>query len=175
MNIVLIGYRGAGKSAVGRRLAEILEMGFLDTDDLLEESQGIAIREIVESLGWEHFRAMEKLIIQKVSKMNDFIIAPGGGAVLDPENVRFLKKNGLILWLKADAEILGRRIKRDFRTSKGRPTLTGKGALEEIQEVLSSRNPLYAKAADIEIDTSTLDMEAVVERAASIIRGRMEA
>jgi shikimate kinase len=172
MNIVLIGYRGAGKSTVGSRMAIRMGKGFVDTDELVEERQGASIRDIVESKGWGHFRAAEKRIIQEVSRKDNLIIAPGGGAVLDPENVRALKKNGLIIWLKADREVLCRRIGQDSRTDARRPTLTGKGALEEFAEVMASRNPFYQRAADAEIDTSGLDVEGVIEAALSII-GKM--
>jgi len=173
MNIVLIGYRGAGKSVVGSRLAIRMGKGFVDTDNQVEERQGASIRDIVESYGWEHFRAAEKKIIEEVSHNDDFIIAPGGGAVLDPENVVSLKKNGLIIWLKADREILCQRIDRDSRTVGSRPTLTGKGAMEEFGEVMAVRNPFYEQAADAEIDTTDMDLEEVVEALLSTIREKM--
>jgi len=170
MNIVLIGYRGAGKSTVGSRLASRMGKEFVDTDDLVEERQRASIRDIVESYGWDHFRAAEKRVIEEVSHSDDFIIAPGGGAVLDPENVASLKKNGLIIWLKADREILCRRIDRDSRTVASRPTLTGKGAMEEFGEVMAVRNPFYERAADAEIDTAGLEVEEVVEAVLSVIQ-----
>jgi shikimate kinase len=170
MNIILIGYRGAGKSTVGRKLARRTGNGFVDTDDLVEKRQGASIRDIVASCGWDYFRAVEKKIVEEISRIDNLIIAPGGGAVLDPENVRSLKKNGLIIWLKADREILCQRIDRDSRTVGSRPTLTGKGAMEEFGEVMAIRNPLYERAADAEIDTSGLDVEEVAEAVLSVIR-----
>jgi shikimate kinase len=148
--------------------------GFVDTDDLVEERQGTSIRDIVESYGWVHFRAEEKRIIEEVSHSDDLIIAPGGGAVLDPENVASLKKNGLIIWLKAGREVLCQRIDRDSRTVDSRPTLTGKGAMEEFGEVMAIRNPFYERAADAEIDTTDMDLEEVVEALLSIIEEKME-
>jgi len=173
MNIVLIGYRGAGKSTSGGRLAICMGKAFVDTDDLVEERLGASIRDIVESKGWGHFRAAEKRIVEEVSQKDNLIIAPGGGAVLDPENVRSLGKNGLIIWLKADREVLCQRIGHDSRTDASRPTLTGKGALEEFEEVMASRNPFYERAADAELDTSALDIEEAVEAVLSIIRRKM--
>jgi len=170
MNIVLIGYRGAGKSTVGRKLASRTGNGFMDTDDLVEERQGASIGDIVASCGWDHFRAVEKKIVEEISRMDNLIIAPGGGAVLDPENVRSLKENGLIIWLKAAREILCQRIDQDSRTIGRRPTLTGKGAMEEFGEVMAIRNPLYEQAADAEIDTSGLDVEEVEEAVLSVIQ-----
>ncbi len=161
MNIVLIGYRGAGKSTVGRKLAIHLGKKFVDTDELIEKKMGVPISDIVKSKGWGCFRAMEKKIIEEASREDDWVIAPGGGAVLDDENVAALKKNGLVIWLNADREILYRRIGQDPQTPASRPTLTGKGTLEEFEEVLASREPLYRKAADVEIDTSTLKVDQV--------------
>jgi shikimate kinase len=169
MKIVLIGYRGAGKSTVGRRLATRLGKNFVDTDELVEKRQGLAIRDIVQSKGWAYFRAVEKKIIEEISGRDDLIIAPGGGSVLDAENVGFLRKNGLIIWLKADRHILGKRMEQDPRSHLSRPTLTGQGALEELGEVLASRTPFYEEAADAELDTSALEVEEAVEALLSII------
>ncbi len=173
MNIVLIGYRGAGKSTVGKRLAALTQKEFVDTDDLLEERQGAGISEIVRSLGWEHFRAMEKRIIEEVSRGDRLIIAAGGGVVLDPANVISLKKNGLIIWLKAGRQILYKRMDLDPRTKASRPTLTGKGAQEELEEIMVHREPFYEQAADIQFDTADLGVEEVVERLLAIIENRM--
>ena len=170
MNIVLIGYRGAGKSTVGRMLAARAGKKFVDADDWVEEHCGASIREIVQSKGWQHFRDLERGVIEEICRRDQLIIAPGGGAVLDPVNVQSLKKNGLVIWLKADGEVLGRRINQDPRTPASRPTLTGKGALEEFQEVLAVRNPYYAQAADVQVDTSALSLEEVVEKVWSILQ-----
>lgn len=169
MNLVLIGYRGSGKSAVGRRLAVRLKMKFVDTDDLLEERQGIPIADIVKSRGWGHFRKLENNVIEEISTKDHLIIAPGGGAVLDTDNVKALRRNGTIIWLKANRETLLKRMNQDPGTNARRPTLTGRGTLEELQEVMSLREPLYEKASQIQIDTSTLDVEAVVERILAMI------
>ena len=169
MNLVLIGYRGSGKSAVGRRLAVRLKMKFVDTDDLLEERQGIPIADIVKSRGWGHFRKLENNVIEEISTKDHLIIAPGGGAVLGTDNVKALRRNGTIIWLKANRETLLKRMNQDPGTNARRPTLTGRGTLEELQEVMSLREPLYEKASQIQIDTSTLDVEAVVERILAMI------
>jgi len=173
MNIVLIGYRGAGKSTVGRRLAAMTEKEFVDTDVLVEERQGEAISKIVESLGWDHFRAMEKRIVEEISRGDGLVIAAGGGVVLDPENVISLKKNGLIIWLKAAGQVLCKRMDLDPRTKASRPTLTGKGTLEELEEIMANREPFYERAADIRFDTADLGVEEVVESILSIIGNRM--
>jgi shikimate kinase len=173
MNIVLIGYRGAGKSIVGSRLAARLQMKFVDTDELLEEHNGARISDIVKSHGWDHFRAMEKRIVEEISRQDHLVIAPGGGVVLDAENIMALRRKGLIIWLKADSEVLLRRMSQDFQTMGRRPTLTGKGSLEEIEEVMAYRDPLYERASDVQLDTSTLNVEAVVEDLLSILQERI--
>ena len=170
MNLVLIGYRCVGKTVVGRRLAERLQRRFVDTDDLLEERLGIPINDIVKSHGWEKFRAMEKKIIEEISDRDQLVIAPGGGAVLEPDNVAALKRKGLIIWLKADQETILRRMERDSRTLARRPTLTGKGVLEELEEVMACRQPIYQKAAEVELDTSNLDVETVAERILTLMK-----
>ena len=170
MNIVLIGYRGAGKTTVGSRLAARLQMRFVDTDDLIEERHGTPINDIVKSQGWDHFRRLEKSIIEEISKGDHLIIAPGGGAVLDTDNVKALRRNGFIIWLKADQQAVLKRIGQDPGTYTRRPTLTGKGVVEELEEVMAYRDPYYERAADFPFDTSILDVESVMEGVLSILK-----
>ena len=172
MNIVLIGYRGSGKSTVGSKLAARLKRRFVDTDDLIEERQGVPISDIVKSHGWDHFRKIEKAIIEEISEGNHLIIAPGGGAVLDDDNVKFLRRNGFIIWLKADQQTLLERIQKDQASSSRRPTLTGKGTLEEIEETIFQREPFYNKASEVQIDTSILSAEAIVESILAALKER---
>lgn len=170
MNIVLIGYRCAGKSNVGRELALRLQREFVDTDRLAEERQQSSISEIVKFLGWEHFRNLEKNIIKEVTERNDLVIAAGGGAILDPENVTALKNKGIMIWLKADRQALHARMLRDPRTLVQRPPLTGIGSLEEIDEVMACRIPFYEKAMDLQLDTSKTSVKAVVESLLSMLQ-----
>ncbi|MBM4323760.1 MAG: shikimate kinase [Deltaproteobacteria bacterium] len=168
MNLVLIGCRAAGKTTVGRRLSASLRKAFVDTDDLIEERQGIPIGDIVKIHGWDYFRTIERKIISEISNEDDLIIAAGGGAVLDPENVQALKRNGVIIWLKADTQTLLQRMANDPRTITGRPSLTGKGTLKEFEEVLIQREPLYEMASDVQVNTSQLDMDGVVSEILSV-------
>src|SRR4030065_2092809 len=134
MNIILIGYRGSGKSTVGRSLAYRMRRRFVDTDGLIESKEG-QISDIVKSHGWDYFRAMEKKVIEEISKEDNLVIALGGGAVLDPDNIVNLERNGFIIWLKADQDVLRKRMNGDSRTFASRPTLTGKGTVEELEEM----------------------------------------
>jgi shikimate kinase len=173
MNIVLIGYRGSGKSTVGRKLAARLKLRFVDIDDLIEDRQGTPIRDIVKCHGWGHFRKLERNTIEEISKEDDLIIAPGGGAVLDSDNVKALRKNGVIIWLKADKQTLLKRLSQDPVTNTRRPTLTGKGTSEELKEVMSLREPIYERVSEIQIDTSILDVETVVEHVLTVLKDKM--
>ncbi|OGP68070.1 MAG: hypothetical protein A2170_14590 [Deltaproteobacteria bacterium RBG_13_53_10] len=173
MNLVLIGYRGSGKSTVGKSLAARLRMRFVDTDDLVEERLQLTIGEIVRLQGWDHFRQLEKKIIEEISKESRLVIASGGGAVIDRDNVESLRRNGLIIWLKADHQALARRMGQDPGTPRQRPTLTGKGTLEELEETMSVRESFYERASEIRIDTSRLDVESVVERILTLLAGKV--
>jgi shikimate kinase len=171
MNLVLIGYRCAGKTTVGKRVATQLRTGFVDTDDLIEQRHG-AIRDIVETHGWPYFRTLEKRIIEEISNQDSLVIAPGGGFVLDIDNVKSLKKNGFIIWLKADLKVLCARMMNDPRTLVQRPSLMGKGILEEIEEVMAIRAPFYEMASDVPLDTSAMDVEAVMQTILCVLEER---
>lgn len=168
MNLVLIGYRAAGKTTVGRRLSAYLRRVFVDSDEMIEKHQGTTIEDIVRCHGWDYFRAIEREVISEVSNHDHLIISAGGGVVIDPENVKVLKRNGLIIWLKADVEVLLERMARDIRSAIERPSLTGRGTLKESKEVLIQREPLYERASEVQVDTSLLDVDAVVERILAI-------
>jgi len=172
MNIILIGYRGSGKSKVGRELASRMGRKFVDTDDLIESQEG-KISDIVKSHGWDYFRAIEKKMIEEISMEDNLVIALGGGAVLVADNVVNLNRNGLMVWLKADPEVLRKRVKEDDRTPVSRPTLTGKGTIEEMEETMAYRDTFYEKAAEIQFDTSSLDVEAVVEKLMTMLKEAM--
>jgi len=145
---------------------------FVDTDDLIESEEG-QISDIVKSHGWDYFRAVEKRIIEEISKEDNLVIALGGGAVLDPDNIVNLERNGLIIYLKADQQTLLRRMEQDPRTFGSRPTLTGKGTIEELEEMMAHRDPFYDKASKIQFDTSALDVETVVEDILDILQIEM--
>jgi shikimate kinase len=166
MNIVLIGYRCSGKTAVGEILADELGRDFLDTDALIEEKACRSIEALVSLKGWDHFRKMERELVCDLSRRDNLVIATGGGVVMDEGNVKNLKKNSLIVWLKGSPEALKERMSRDQRSGRGRPSLTGADPLEEIEQVLSKRNPLYEQARDLIVDTSDLS----IQEAAALVR-----
>lgn len=167
MNRVLIGYRGAGKSAVGRRLADRLGFVFYDTDELIEEDGGRTIQEMVSTKGWEYFRECEKAVIRELSGIDAAVIATGGGAVLDTENVALLKRNGSLIWLIADPQTLITRMQADQDGRKRRPSLTGGDHAGETAALMAARTPYYRAAADWSLDTSGKTIGQLVDEICS--------
>ena len=164
MNVVLIGYRCSGKSAVKEFLSGELEMDCRDTDTLIEEFAGSSIDSIISEYGWAYFREIEKKVIKEISGKDNLIIATGGGVVMDKENVGNLKRNGWMVWLKASPEVLERRMADDLKSGNIRPALTGVDPLEEIKQVLTARLPLYENATDFIVDTDSLTVREVAHR-----------
>lgn len=161
MNIVLIGYRCSGKTSVGKLLAGELGREFVDLDALLEDHAGTSIESLVADRGWEFFRKLEHNLLAEVCRKDGLVIAPGGGAVIQQENVCLLRQNGFVVWLKGEARILRARMLKEEHAGKVRPSLTGSDSLAEIEEVLTLRTPLYHQAADLVADTTDLSAEAV--------------
>lgn len=150
MNIVLIGYRGSGKSETGSALAARLGWPCVSTDALIAAAAGMPIADFVAARGWDAFRDLETRIVAETAERDSTVIDTGGGAVVRPENAARLRKNGYVVWLRAAAETIRDRIGADT----GRPSLTGaKSFLDEIGEVLAERTPLYQSAADASVDT----------------------
>ena len=160
MNIVLIGYRGTGKSEVGVLLAERLGKKCIGMDAEIVKRAGMSIPEIVEKYGWPKFRDMESELVRDLAARDNIIIDTGGGVIERPENVEVLKTNAIIFWLKASVDTIVSRIEGDTR----RPSLTsGKTFIEEVEGVLTRRNPKYKSASQYEIDTDPLTSEQVAE------------
>jgi shikimate kinase len=160
MNLVLIGYRGTGKSTVAQILSRKLGMAAVSLDEEIVREAGMPIPEIVEKHGWTWFRDLESEIAKRFGERSDLILDAGGGVILRPENTLNLRRDGAVFWLKASVEVIVERI----HESTERPALTqGKSFLEEVEEVLSERDPLYRAAADREIDTDRLTPAAVAD------------
>jgi len=164
MNIVLIGYRGTGKTVVGKRLADRLARPFFDSDPLVEERGRMTIAEMVENQGWPFFRKLEKAVIEELSEKRSSVIATGGGAVMDEENAARLKQTGTLVLLEADPEVLLQRIFADDAGTGKRPPLLGGTAYEELQTLLAERTPVYRKLAQLSVDTTNLNPDDVAAR-----------
>ncbi|MBT3880962.1 MAG: shikimate kinase [Candidatus Scalindua sp.] len=162
MNIVLIGFRGTGKSTVGRLLAKHLERVFVDSDKCIESSTGKTIKSIFEEDGEEVFRKIEADTIAELSKADNNVISAGGGVVLKEDNVKNLKENGFLVLLEATPEIIHTRIALDEKATLQRPSLTDKTPINEIKHLISEREPAYKNAADYTVNTSYVSCEDIV-------------
>ncbi|MBU1090118.1 shikimate kinase [Patescibacteria group bacterium] len=171
-NIVLIGMRGSGKSAIGCALAKFLDFEFMDVDRELEKTEGMKISEIVEKHGWRHFRDLETKYVKKAAAKNQTVIATGGGVILRRENIANLKKGGIVVFIHAPLDRLARRVSRN----KNRPSLTGKSPHEELEEVWQQREKIYREAANIEVffDFETKNKEADLLRKSKMILKAVE-
>ena len=152
-NVILMGYRGCGKTCVGREVGRRLGWRFVDTDELIETAAGRCIREIFAQEGEGHFRALERRVIAQVAAKRGQVIAVGGGAVLSANNRTALRRAGVCIWLTAPATELHRRMQGDPRSGGTRPALTARGGLAEVRHLLAQRRPLYAELADHVVPT----------------------
>ncbi|HSB45884.1 MAG TPA: shikimate kinase [Nitrospira sp.] len=160
MNIVLIGYRGTGKSTVGKLLAARLSRELVSTDKEIIKRAGRSIPEIVAEHGWEYFRDLESDVCRDLAGRDNLVIDTGGGAILRQQNVDVLKRNGALVWLTASVETIASRIGGDTQ----RPSLTGKKSfVDEIQDVLQERTPKYQEAADHILPTDGRSVNQLLE------------
>ena len=158
-NIALTGFMAAGKTVVSRRLARSLGWSFVDLDAVIEAGEGLAVREIFASRGERYFREREKAALGQVLEGSEQVIALGGGAVVDPDNLRLLKERSLLIWLKVSPQtVLSRTGETDDR-----PLLQGPDRLKRIQELSAERESIYAEA-DLTVDTDELTVDQVVQR-----------
>jgi shikimate kinase len=163
VNIIVIGYRGTGKSTVGRKIAESLQISFYDTDELIKKQTGKTIKEIVEEKGWESFREEEKEVIRELSSVRESVIATGGGAVMDEENLNILKKKGVFIWLTADIRTIIERMEKDKVSDEQRPSLSKGDLYRETANMLEMRIPVYRQLADFVVNTSKKNINEVVD------------
>ncbi len=163
MNLLLIGYRGSGKSAVGRLLAERLSLAFFDADEELERRAGRSIAQMFAEQGEPYFRDLESQTLKDLAAQRGAVLSLGGGVVLRPENREVIRAAGTVVWLRASAATLHRRIEEDAATAARRPNLTAAGGLAEIEQLLAARTPLYEACADLPLDTDALSTAEVAE------------
>ena len=158
-SIALIGMMGAGKSSVGRCLHRRTGFVLHDTDEIVSANFGMPIPEIFAEHGEERFREAETEALRHMRTKEQRIIVAGGGIAVRNENVDFLKRLGVIVWLDADEETLFARASQ----TRNRPLLQTKNPRKTFSQILATRRPLYANIADIRVDTSALtDEEAAV-------------
>jgi shikimate kinase len=171
MNLILFGFKGSGKTHFGKLLALQMNRPFIDTDNLVAEiyfeetGKKKKVREIYEEVGEESFRQLEKKAILFLKKIGNAIIAVGGGTVLDPSNVELLVKTGSLVYLKADAEKIRKRIFQEEL-----PAFFNKSHPEEsFRQMFHDREPIYRSVPARTIDTDALDEAGVIAALRSIL------
>lgn len=151
--IYLIGYRGTGKTTVGRQLAARLGWQFIDADEYLETQQNRTIREIFATHGEPYFRDLEAANLIELSRRDKCVIATGGGIILRAENRATLQNTGFVAWLDGQPQTIWTRLVGDPTTADRRPNLTPQGGITEVINVMSARQPHYAATASVRFDT----------------------
>ncbi len=168
MNIVLIGFRGAGKTALAKILSEKLDMQLYTIDKMIEDKEKMKIRDIVAQKGWPYFRELESKFIEEVSQLDNAIIDTGGGAIEDPTNMDNLKKNGYIIYVQASLKDIKNRILNDPDRPKLNPTLDVE---DDLNITYQRRIPLYEEYADFRVNTSIQTLEKCAEEIIKILGG----
>jgi shikimate kinase len=162
--ILLIGYRGTGKSTVGKLLAARLGWSFVDADDELEREAQQSIAAIFASEGEAGFRDREGKILAQLCEREAAVIATGGGVILRPEHRQRLRNAGFVVWLTASPLVCWERLQQDRSTNDRRPNLTSQGGLAEVEAVLAYREPLYRETADLIVPTEEASPEQIADR-----------
>ena len=163
-NVVLVGFMGTGKSAVGRVIAQKLEFHFIDTDDVIEQTSKAKISDIFAEHGEDYFRALESQAVKSVALMKNQVVATGGGVVLRSSNIDLLRTGGPIFCLNATPKAIWDRV----RSSRSRPLLRGPEPLKKIETLLDKRAPYYA-LADHQIETTGVSVDRVADEIISYI------
>ena len=157
--IVLIGMMGAGKSTIGRYIADRLDVEFRDADQEIEQAAGRSIEEIFKDFGEAHFRDGERRVIARLLDDRPFVLATGGGAYMDPDTQEAIRSRAVSLWLKADFDISWRRVSK----RQHRPLLKTPDPMGTLRRLIDERYPVYARA-DITVDSLDVSKEAMGER-----------
>ena len=158
-NLFLVGPMGAGKSAVGRQLAKLLHLDFVDSDDEIEERTGVDIPFIFEKEGEEGFRKREAKVIDDLSQREGIVLATGGGAILDPQSRNWLGARGFVVYLYTSVEQQRERTQR----GRERPLLEKGDPQEVLEELMTIRDPLYREIADLVVTTDGRRVQTVAK------------
>lgn len=166
--IVLVGLMGVGKSSVGKRLAGVLDLPFRDADNEVEAAAGRSISEIFGELGEAAFRDGERRVIARLLDEPPHVLATGGGAFVNPETRALINQKAVSVWLKADIELLARRVSR----KDNRPLLRGKDPVVVLTELAKARYPAYAEA-QVHVPTGDTPHAVAVEAILTALRQRL--
>jgi shikimate kinase len=156
-SVVLIGLMGAGKTAVGRRLANRLDLPFIDADSEIEVAAGASIREIFAEHGEAYFRQGERKVIARLLENGPQVLATGGGAYMNPDTRANIKAHGLSVWLKADIKVLMKRVGR----RDNRPLLAAGDPEKVMKRLMEERYPIYAEA-DVTVESRDVPHDVIV-------------
>ena len=167
--LVLVGMMGAGKSSVGKRLAQVLDLPFKDADEEIERAAGLTIPEIFTLRGEAEFREGERRVIARLLDEPAHVLATGGGAFVNAETRALVKKKATSIWLKADPEVLARRVGR----KDNRPLLRGKDPRVVLAELLAVREPAYSQA-DFTIESHDGPHHHTVDAILAAMKARLE-
>jgi len=151
-------------------VAQRLGRPLIDFDAMVEAEAGESIPELVRREGWPEFRRREKAVVQRYASQEGMVLATGGGVVLDADNIARLQATGKLIWLQAAPTTIKDRLSRDGEQTAVRPGLTAKGTLDEIDEVLAAREPLYQEAATVSLAVDTDSAAAVAQRIIDLVR-----
>jgi shikimate kinase len=168
-NVYLIGPMGSGKTAVGRRLANLLGKTFVDSDAEIEKRTGVDIRYIFEKEGEARFREREREVIADLTALSDIVLATGGGVVLDPANRERLAATGTVIYLETTIDTLVRRTKN----ARTRPLLLNDDPRAVLERLMAARRPLYEALADLRVDTTGRQVRAVAIDIGQRLAGRI--
>ena len=167
--LVLVGMMGAGKSSVGKRLAQALGLPFRDADEEIERAAGRTISEIFAVRGEAEFREGERRVIARLLDEPPHVLATGGGAFMNDSTRALVKRRGFSIWLKADPEVLARRVGR----KDNRPLLKGQDPRQVLTDLLEKRGPTYAEA-DLIVESSEGPHQGTVETIIAALTQRLE-
>jgi shikimate kinase len=165
--VVLVGLMGAGKTSIGRRLADRLGVPFVDADEEIEKAAGSSIEDIFAEHGEEAFRDGERKVIARLLEEQSGVLATGGGAFMDESTRSRIRDRGVSVWLRAELDVLVRRC----RKRGGRPLLKGVDMRETLQKLIDRRYPVYAEA-DIVVDTGDAPHRVVIDQIVDALRDR---
>jgi len=164
-NLFIVGPTGAGKTSIGRRLAEHYGLLFVDLDQAIEQQTGATVGMVFEIEGEPAFRQRESALLEQFSRQDGVLLSTGAGAVLDPENRRYLAERGYVVWLQTSVEQQLERLARDTH----RPLLAGPDRRAKLEAMMTTRTPLYQALADLAVPGEPEGVAIASERCIGLI------
>lgn len=167
-HIVIIGFMGSGKTRVGKRLAQDMDLPFIDVDKVITKKMNLSVSEMFQRFGEPFYRALETLVIKElINDKERKVISLGSGLPMQEQNQKYLKQLGVIVYLKGSLETLRKRLE----SGSSNPLIEGDDRDEKIKKLLKQRDPVYSRYADIEVVTGVKPFESLIEE----IKEKLEA